>query len=614
MIVVITFSSAANAQAIKHEMRGAWLTTVFGLDWPTQNPVQSTDSQKAQLTTIFDNLKKVGINAVFFQIRSEADAMYDSQNEPWSRFLTGTMGVPPSPYYDPLGFAIELAHDRGMELHAWMNPFRAVSDRGPFGLSSNHIAKTRPDWILSVKYKGSNPLLKDDVVEILNPGILEIHDYIADVVRDVVARYNVDGIHFDDYFYPYPSYQITNEDENLYLANPRGQLTLPDWRRDNINRFIATVAAKIRTTKPGVKYGVSPFGIWKSGVPQGINGLSSYDVIFADPLVWMELGTVDYLAPQLYWAFGGAQDFGKLADWWVSKSNGRHIYTGQAVYRTEGAFTTPESRYKATEIPLQIDYGRATAGIQGSIHFRAANLSPSADNLGLTAALSGSTYAQKAFTPFMIYADTGSPDKPDNLTATINENKVVLRWDPPLTGFAYANKFGVYRVRSDVGVPNSRDMTNDTANLIAISWKPEFTDTASLVTGGRYFYAVTGVTPNSIEGVESNLANVVALNTANESLPTTPLISMEFYPNPAFNQATLELNLANTTSVRVDVFDLIGRQVAEISRGSISHTGGTLQLMWDLNSLDGTRLAPGTYFIVATTAFQTLTKPIAISR
>lgn len=595
-------------------MRGAWLSTVYGLDWPTQ-PVQSTASQKAQLVAIFDNLKRVGINAVFFQIRSEADAMYDSQNEPWSRFLTGTMGVPPNPYYDPLGFAIELAHERGMELHAWMNPFRAVSARGPFGLSSTHIAKTRPDWILSVKYKGSeDPSLKDEVVQILNPGILEVHDYIADVVRDVVARYKVDGIHFDDYFYPYPSYQISNEDESLYLANPRGQMTLPDWRRDNINRFIGTVAAKIRTTKPGVKYGVSPFGIWKSGVPQGISGLSSYDVIFADPVIWMEQGTVDYLAPQLYWAFGGAQDFGKLADWWVTKANGRHIYTGQAVYRTEAAFTTPESRYKATEIPLQIDYGRATAGIQGSIHFRASNLSPASDNLGLTAALSGSIYAKKAFTPFMTYADTGSPDKPDNLTATINQNKVVLRWDPPLTGFAYANKFGVYRLRSDVGVPNSRDMTNDPANLIAISWEPEYTDTASLATGGRYFYAVAGVTPNSIEGVESNLVNVVVLNTATESLPTTPLISMEFFPNPAFDQATIELNLANTASVRVEAFDLLGRRVAEISQGSVFHTGGTLQLTWDLNALDGTQLAPGTYFIVARTAFQSLTKTIAISR
>ena len=594
-------------------MRGAWLTTVYGLDWPTQ-PAQSTASQIAQLTQIFDNLKRVGINAVFFQIRSEADAMYESQNEPWSRFLTGTMGVPPSPYYDPLGLAIELAHDRGMELHAWMNPFRAVSSRGPFGLSATHIARTRPDWILNVKYKGSDPLLKDDVVSILNPGILEIHDYIADVVRDVVTRYKVDGIHFDDYFYPYPSYNITNEDENLYLASPRGHLTLPDWRRDNINRFISTVAAKIRTTNPSVKFGVSPFAIWKSGVPQGIVGLSSYDVIFADPTAWLEQGTVDYMAPQLYWVFGGAQDFGKLADWWVSKSNGRHIYTGQAVYRTEAAFSTPESRYKATEIPLQIDFGRATAGIQGSIHFRAANLSPSADNLGLTAALTGSIYAQKAFTPFMTYTDTGSPDRPDNLTATQNASNVFLRWDPPLTGFAYANKFGVYRVRSDVSVPNSLDMTNDSANLIAISWEPEYTDTASLAAGGRYFYAVTGVTPNSIEGIESNLVNVVAINTATENVPESPLLSLSAYPNPASKYVTVELKLANATSLHVEAFDVLGRMVGEISNGSTAQTGGIFQMRWDLTTANGTPLMPGTYFIVARTENQTLTKTVVIAR
>ena len=612
LVFISTAVSTAFCQNLKHEMRGAWLTTVYGLDWPTQ-PAQSSDVQIAQLTSILDDLQRVGINTVFFQIRSEADAMYESPNEPWSRFLTGTMGVPPNPYYDPLGLAIELAHERGMELHAWMNPFRAVSSRGPFGLSATHITKTRPDWILDVKYKGGDPDLKDEVVQIFNPGILETHDYIADVVRDVVARYNVDGIHFDDYFYPYPSYNITNEDESYYLANPRGHLTLPDWRRDNINRFVSTVAAKIRTTNPNVKFGISPFGIWKSGVPQGIVGLSSYDVIFADPLTWMAQGTVDYLTPQLYWAFGGAQDFRSLADWWVTQSSGRHIYTGQAVYRVDSA-TSSGTRFSASEILLQIDFGRSTTGIQGSVHFRASNLRPFSDNLGLTAALSGGFYAQKAFTPFMTYADTGSPDQPDNLTVTQNASNVFLRWDPPLTGFAYANKFGVYRLRSDTEVPNPQDMTNDAANLIAISWEPEYTDTSSLEAGGRYFYAVTGVTPNSVEGVESNLANVVAVHTSTENLPDSPFLSVTAFPNPASRFVTLEIDLQSPTSLTVDVFDVLGRLVANVSDGTTARTAGTFRLRWDISNSFGGRLMPGTYFIVAKTDGRSITRPIVVVR
>ena len=610
--VSILTASSCWAQDNKHEMRGAWLTTVYGLDWPSQ-PVQSSESQIAELKAIFNDLKQAGINAVFFQIRSEADAMYESQNEPWSRFLTGTMGVPPNPYYDPLALAIDLAHERGMELHAWMNPFRAVSSRGPFGLSSTHITNTRPDWILDVKYKGTDPDLKDEVVSIFNPGILETHAYIADVVRDVVVRYNVDGIHFDDYFYPYPAYNITVEDESYYNANPRGHLTLPDWRRDNINRFVATVAQTIRMANPNVKFGISPFAIWKSGVSQGIVGLSSYDVIFADPPKWMADGTVDYLVPQLYWPFGGGQDFGSLADWWVSKSAGRHIYSGIAAYRVDAA-TATGTRYTAAEIPLQIDFGRSTAGIEGSVFFRANNLRPLASNLGLSAALKDGYFAQKAFTPIMTYTDLSPPDGPTNLTAVQNANSVALRWDPAITGFAFANKFGVYRLRSDSGVPNSQTMTNDPANLIAISWDPEYVDYSSLETGGMYYYAVTGVSPNSIEGIESPLASFVAVNTSVETHPVSPVLSLSAYPNPTNQPVTIELELCEASAVSFRIFDVLGRQLKQLGGNASIQTPGRLEQVWNLDTDTMSRVPSGVYFLVVSTGKSQKTIPIHVSR
>lgn len=610
VVTTLAFAFPVQSQDPKHEMRGVWVTTVYGLDWPTQ-PAQSSAHQIAQLTSLFDDLANAGINAVFFQIRSEADAMYESLNEPWSRFLTGTMGAAPNPYYDPLALAIELAHERGMELHAWMNPFRAVSARGPFGVSSTHITKTRPDWILDVKYKGPDPDLKDEVISIFNPGILEVHDYIADVVRDVVSRYKVDGVHFDDYFYPYPSYEITVEDESYYNATPRGFLTLPDWRRDNINRFVATVAATIRSTNPGVKFGISPFGIWKSGVPQGIVGLSSYDVIYADPIAWLEAGTVDYLTPQLYWPFGGGQDFGLLADWWVSKSNNRHIYTGMAAYQTDAA-TFTGTRYTAAEIPSQIDFGRTTTGIEGSILFRANNLRPGSNNLGLTDALSNGYYAQKAFTPYMTYTDLSPPDAPQSLTAVQQTGGVLVRWDPPLTGFVQANKFGVYRVRSDTGVPNSQTMTNDPENLLAITWEPEFVDRSSLETGGHYYYAVTGVSPNSIEGIESNLADLVAVATGIEQLPHVTTLTATAYPNPSQSNVQVRLELNQPSVLQVSVFDGLGRVVQVLTNGNEVRTEGLLELAWNGQDSGGKKVSSGVYFIVIRTSSNQKTLPVTM--
>ena len=436
---------SAQAQQPKYEMRGAWVTTVYNLDWPLQRGLPPS-VQLADMTSLFDELARTGINTIFFQVRSEADAMYASSIEPWSRFLTGTQGRAPSPIWDPLEDAIRLAHDRGMELHAWLNPFRAVSALGKNGLAATHIVNQHPNWTLDVTYKGTNDDLKGSVTTIINPGIPAAREYIVDGVKDIVVRYPVAGVHFDDYFYPYPSYGIGLEDESTFNEHGAGYSSIEEWRRDNINLFMLEVSDAIRGIDPGVRFGVSPFVIWQTGVPSGFVGLDAYNVIYADPLTWIFEESVDYLIPQLYWPFCGGQDFGTLADWWASESEGIHIYPGIAAYQADP--TTATSAFDASEIPAQVSYSRATAGIQGNVFFRARNLGP-ADNQGLTERLTTDFYRYKAITPFMDYKDTWPPDPPGNLQVSLSSEGRVLRWAPPLTGFTFANRFAIYRVKSD---------------------------------------------------------------------------------------------------------------------------------------------------------------------
>jgi len=612
IVLISLIAGGASAQAPKHEMRGAWITTVYGLDWP--NTSHSSAQQISSLTSIFDDLESAGINAVFFQIRSEADALYFSLIEPASRMLTGTMGLRPDPYYDPLELAIDLAHERGMELHAWMNPFRAMSSLGPWGLSSNHIVNTRPDLILDVRYKGSDSNLEDTVVKILNPGIPEVREYISAVVEDVVTRYDVDGIHFDDYFYPYPSYQIGMEDQSTFATYGAGFLSQENWRRDNINQFVRGVGAAIRAIDPDIKYGISPFGIWRNGVPQGIVGLDAYNVIYSDPLDWLQDDNFDYMVPQLYWKFTGGQDFGLLADWWASQANGKHIYPGIAAYRADAATYGWSTRYASDEVPRQIEYSRATSGIQGNVFFRASNLRPNAANLGLSDALRTTFFNGKAFTPYMQHRGAFPPDTPENLTATQSETGVFIRWDPPLTGFTQADRFGVYRMRSDAFIPDSRDMTNDPANLIAISWSPEFVDTDALEVAGRYFYAVTGVDPMGFESQETALSEVVVANVGTEKHGALPISGMGLYPNPSQRKLQISGHIERSSSLLFEVYDVLGRRLATPDVGSGTYSPGLFQFTFTLRDDSGRRFAPGTYFMVVRSGHAHKSIPFTVVR
>ena len=466
VVVVVVWLPVAFAQpALKYEFRGVWIATVHNLDWPSSRSTFGGSQQQAQLVTMLDKVQAAGINALFFQVRSEADAMYDSPHEPWSYWLTGSQGIAPDPFYDPLTFAVEEAHRRGMELHAWFNPYRAVGSSG-YARHSSHVSIQRPEWMLSI-----------GDLAILNPGLQEVRDYVATVIADVVRRYDIDGVHFDDYFYPYPPNQIALQDRETFNTDPRGFRSISDWRRDNVNLLMAQVADSVNAIRSSVKFGISPFGIWKNGVPSGVVGLDAYNVIYADPTAWLEAGIVDYLVPQLYWAFGGGQDYAKLAPWWAERTGeaGRHLYTGHGLYRAERA-TFSGDLFSPGEIPRQIRFNRARDDIPGSVFFRAKNISVFSSR-GFADTLRTDLYYSPALTPPMDWKDLSVPDAPGDFTASrIGADQVALFWTAP-TGHAVpeARRYAVYRVRSPAPPPTAFAI-DDPNNLIAVTGETSFMD------------------------------------------------------------------------------------------------------------------------------------------
>jgi uncharacterized lipoprotein YddW (UPF0748 family) len=328
-IILLILASALTASAAgpKHEFRGAWMHTVY----QEQYSRQSTDANKKYLRDQLDKLKAAGVNAVIFQVRPSADAFYPSTLEPWSRFLSGKAGKAPAPLWDPLQFMIDEAHARGMELHAWLNPYRVTTSKNEV-LPKGHIALREPGRV--VKYA--------DGKIYFDPGRPENRRFIAGVVGDIVRRYDVDGIHFDDYFYPYPAGKAQFPDDASYRKYGNG-LKRDDWRRRNVDLLIEEVHDTIRADKPWVRFGISPFGIWrnKTSDPKGsaTNGLENYDALYADVLLWAEKGWIDYLMPQVYWPLDHkAAAYRVLTPWWDSMTpENCHLYIGQDVERTMNA-------------------------------------------------------------------------------------------------------------------------------------------------------------------------------------------------------------------------------------------------------------------------------------
>ncbi|MCQ4085895.1 family 10 glycosylhydrolase [Saccharibacillus sp. JS10] len=346
-------------------LRGAWVATVSSLDWPSS---KDATKQKSQYTTMLDQLQETGINAVFVQVRPSADALYPSKLVPWSNVLTGTQGKDPG--YDPLAFMIEEAHKRGMEFHAWFNPFRASTGSSTAGLAANHVAKSHPDWIINFDSK-----------LYINPGIPNARQAVIDEVMEVVNNYKIDGVHLDDYFYPYgeSAAKKFNDDATYKQYNTTSIANKGDWRRANINDFVKKLGQTIDAVKPAVSYGVSPFGVWRNASTEPLGsdtraGVTAYDTTYADARTWVKNEWVDYVAPQVYWSNANtAANYAKVVDWWENVVAGTNVdlYIGEAAYKVG---TSEAGWSNATELT---DHLKSTLGrehVDGNIFFRAAHI------------------------------------------------------------------------------------------------------------------------------------------------------------------------------------------------------------------------------------------------
>ncbi|HXT15242.1 MAG TPA: family 10 glycosylhydrolase [Gemmatimonadaceae bacterium] len=399
--------------AIQREFRAIWVATVANIDWPSK-PGLSTWDQQRELLAILDRAASLHLNAVILQVRPGADAFYASPYEPWSQFLTGRQGRAPEPPWDPLAFAVEQAHKRGLELHAWFNPYRAAYTRDT-AFAASHITQKDPAAIW-----------RYDRFLWMDPGDADVRRRSVRAIVDVAKRYDVDGIHIDDYFYPYPvndasGKQIDFPDSLTYARYVKsgGTLAKDAWRRDNVNKLVEALYKGVHAAKPWVKVGISPFGIWRPGNPEQIKGFDAYAEIYADSKLWLQKGWADYFAPQLYWPIAPPQQsFPVLLDWWRSVNvKGRHIWPGLATYRIA---ENSARRIPAQEILNEIDTMRVRATDIGHIHFNTTVLMKDADSVDEQLM---TRYAQPALIPASPWLGAKPPARPRAALALDAETK-----------------------------------------------------------------------------------------------------------------------------------------------------------------------------------------------
>lgn len=438
LFVILLGSFNVKGQTPKREFRGAWLNTVY----QTQYKRNTTAQNQAYLVRQLDSLKTMGINAVFFQVRAQADAFYDSKYEPWSRYLTDG-GKAPAPYWDPLSFMIEEAHRRGMELHAWLNPYR-ITTSAKQKVPAGHVALRHPERI--IRYDGKL---------YFDPGIPENREYIGKIVDDILARYDVDGIHFDDYFYPYPVRGKVIADDKTYRKYG-GKMKLADWRRHNVDLLIEDIHRRISATKPWVRFGVSPFGIWrnKKSDPRGseTSGLENYDGLYADVLKWEEKGWVDYIIPQLYWELDHkSASYSVLLKWWNENAGSkRHVYVGQDVSRTMG-----ERRLKR-----KIEMTRQANNIIGNCWWPGYALTRNIENVADS--LSSRYQRFPSLVPVYPWIYDGKPEPVEKISISDK----TISWDKPIRKDNASDvvRFAIYRFNTidDIDLDNAEAIVDIT--------------------------------------------------------------------------------------------------------------------------------------------------------
>ena len=388
----------------KYEFRAAWVASVENIDWPSKKGLP-VDSQKVEFIRLLDMHQRNGLNAVVVQIRPAADAFYASPYEPFSEWLTGLQGQPPSPYYDPLAFMIEETHKRGMEFHAWCNPYRAVHTIGKSSVAPDHITRQHPEWFV-----------RFEKTLYFDPGNKEVQQYVTMVVRDIVRRYDIDALHFDDYFYPYDIVEGGGPGkdfpDNASYARYGNGMSKGDWRRSNVDSIVVQVGKAIKEEKPHCKFGISPFAIWRSSAkdPEGSethSGVSDYDNLYADILLWLKNGWIDYVVPQIYFEFSHPRaPYAVLLDWWARHSYGRQCYIGLAPFL---AGSRPAWR-DPTQLTRQIQALRAYPEVQGAVYFSSSSFNNNPN--GWNDSLRNNYYNYPALIPPMPWIDSTKPHAP----------------------------------------------------------------------------------------------------------------------------------------------------------------------------------------------------------
>ncbi len=457
-------------------MRAAWVVTVFNTDWPS-GPTLSSEQSKQELINLIESLHKLHLNAVILQVRPAGDAFYDSSFEPWSYWLTGKQGQVPAPYFDPLQTAIETCHAYGMELHAWFNPFRAdLLGADTVYRHPNHITQMQPEW-----------LLKYGTRLYFDPGRPEVRRHVTDIIMDVVNRYDIDAVHIDDYFYPYRIPKQEFPDSISYGLYGMG-MPREDWRRQNVDRFVEMLHDDIRLSRPHLKIGISPFGVWRNGDkdPQGSAtkaGQTSYDDLYADVRRWAMKGWLDYIAPQLYFSIGyEPADYQELANWWSRNAFGKHVYIGQSLYKVNNNHDT--NWEDPSQVTRQLQINRQLPEVQGNMHYSARYfyLNP----LGITDSFRQKLYPYKALPPVMDWLDSDPPVSPIKPKVRSSRKGLQISWDMVPEETAY---LAIYRFpKKEVGLRSNMESLREVIASDKKVWVDGETEFLK-----RYTYVITAL-------------------------------------------------------------------------------------------------------------------------
>ncbi|MEQ9440553.1 MAG: family 10 glycosylhydrolase [Cyclobacteriaceae bacterium] len=478
----------------KREFRGVWVATVNNQDWPS-SPGLTSEEQQQEFIDLVTFHKANGLNAVIVQVRSSADALYHSPHEPWSRWLTGKEGKAPDPAYDPLEFMIAECQRQQMEFHAWVSPFRAILNHQEGDISDEHIFFQHPDWVV--------PYGKHSYFD---PGLPEVRAYVLNIVMDIVNRYDIDGLHLDNYFYPHRIDSLSFLDNLSFARNGENFEKVDDWRRDNINQFVQAVHDSIEAVKPQVRFGVSPFGVWRNQAkdPTGSDTYSlqtSYDDLYADVITWLKNGWIDYVAPQLYFGIGYEQaDYEELLNWWVKNTYGKQLYIGHAVFK----IGLPEDSLwnNPFQVANQITMNRRSFQVDGSIFFSSSTFM---DNpLGINEQLRRNIYPYPALVPSMSWNRVGFPDSPQAVTIARNEQNVLIQWQQNV--HQQVRYYIIYGAEGEEP-PNISDPTS----IVAKTYSPHLTFQEGEKKGAfrkTHTFVVTAINQNQDESTASQPVQV----------------------------------------------------------------------------------------------------------